>query len=48
MAHGENETMSITTEIVRYDADVAVVAATVETLKGAFHRVGMASTERDQ
>jgi hypothetical protein len=48
LAHDANETLSITTSIVRYDEETAVVAAIVETIKGAFHGIGMASTERDE
>ena len=47
LAHEDNEQMSITTEIVRYDEGVAVVRAVTTTSKGSFPGIGMASAERD-
>lgn len=47
LAHEENEQLSITTEIVRYDEAIAVVRATTSTMKGSFPGFGMASVERD-
>ena len=47
LAHEDNEQMSITTEIVRYDENIAVVMAVTTTSKGSFPGVGMASTEKD-
>ena len=47
LAHEDNEQMSITTEIVRYDENIAVVRAVTTTSKGSFPGIGMASTERD-
>ena len=47
LAHEDNEQMSITTEIVRYDESVAVVRAVTTTSKGSFPGIGMASAERD-
>ena len=47
LAHEDNENMSITTEIVRYDESIAVVRAVTTTSKGSFPGIGMASAERD-
>jgi hypothetical protein len=47
LAHEENEQLSISTEIVRYDEAIAVVRATSTTMKGSFPGFGMASLERD-
>ena len=47
LAHEDNEQMSITTEIVRYDETIAVVRAVTTTAKGSFPGIGMASFERD-
>ena len=47
LAHEDNENMSITTEIVRYDENIAVVRAVTTTSKGFFPGIGMASAERD-
>jgi hypothetical protein len=47
LAHEDNEQMSITTEIVRYDENIAVVRAVTTTSKGCFPGIGMASAERD-
>ena len=47
LAHEDNENMSITTEIVRYDENIAVVRAVTTTSKGSFPGIGMASAERD-
>ncbi|MBN2059923.1 MAG: hypothetical protein JW882_05840 [Deltaproteobacteria bacterium] len=47
LAHEDNENMSITTEIIRYDENIAVVRAVTATSKGAFPGFGMASVERD-
>ena len=48
LAHEANETLSIETEIIRYDEKVAVVVAVSKTSKGSFKGIGMASIERDQ
>ncbi len=48
LAHEENAELSVTTEIVRYDEQVAVVKAVAATRKGVFSGMGMASVERDQ
>ena len=47
LAHEDNEQMSITTEMVRYDENIAVVRAVTTTSKGSFPGIGMASAERD-
>jgi AICAR transformylase/IMP cyclohydrolase PurH len=47
LAHEENDQLSITTEVVRYDESVAVVRAVTTTMKGSFPGIGMASVERD-
>jgi hypothetical protein len=47
LAHEQNQQISITTEIVRYDEVIAVVRATTTTMKGSFPGLGMASVGRD-
>jgi hypothetical protein len=47
LAHEQNQQISITTEIIRYDESVAVVRAVTTTMKGSFPGIGMASVERD-
>ncbi|MFA6011326.1 MAG: hypothetical protein WC799_15175 [Desulfobacteraceae bacterium] len=48
LAHESNETLSIETEIIRYDEKIAVVIAVSRTSKGCFKGIGMASVERDE
>jgi len=48
LAHEENGSLSISTEIIRYEENVAVVRARATTSKGTFNGLGMASLERDQ
>jgi hypothetical protein len=48
LAHEENENLNISTEIIRYEGNVAVVRALATTKKGYFNGLGMASLERDQ
>ena len=48
LAHEENGSLSISTEIIRYEENVAVVRAQAKTKKGTFNGLGMASFERDQ
>jgi hypothetical protein len=48
LAHEENGSLSISTEIIRYEENVAVVKAQATTSKGTFNGLGMASLERDQ
>jgi hypothetical protein len=47
LAHEENDQLSITTEIIKYDENLAVVKAVTSTMKGSFPGLGMASVERD-
>jgi hypothetical protein len=47
LAHEENDQLSITTEIIKYDENLAVVKAVTSTNKGSFPGIGMASVERD-
>jgi hypothetical protein len=47
LAHEENEQLSISTEIIKYDENLAVVRAVTTTMKGNFPGLGMASIERD-
>jgi len=47
LAHEENDQLSITTEIIRYNENLAVVKAVTSTNKGSFPGLGMASVERD-
>jgi hypothetical protein len=47
LAHEENEQLSIITEIIKYDENLAVVKAVTTTMKGNFPGLGMASVERD-
>jgi hypothetical protein len=48
LAHEENDQLSITTEIIKYDENLAVVRAITTTMKGNFPGLGMASVERDR
>jgi hypothetical protein len=48
LAHEQNQQISITTEIIKYDENLAVVKAVTSTMKGSFLGFGMASVERDQ
>ena len=48
LAHEENGSLSISTEIIRYEDDVALVRALATTKKGYFNGLGTASLERDQ
>jgi hypothetical protein len=48
LAHEANGSLSISTEIIRYEDNVAVVRALATTKKGYFNGLGMASLERDQ
>jgi hypothetical protein len=47
LAHEENDQLSITTEIIRYDENLSVVKAVTSTNKGSFPGLGMSSVERD-
>jgi hypothetical protein len=48
LAHEDNEQLSISTEIIKYDENLAVVRATSTTMKGSFPGYGMASVDRDR
>jgi hypothetical protein len=48
LAHEDNEQLSINTEVVQFDTDLAVVRAVVGTSKGDFSGLGMSSVDRDQ
>jgi hypothetical protein len=48
LAHEENGNLNISTEIIRYEENVAVVRALATTKKGYFNGLGMASLDRDQ
>ena len=48
LAHEENDQLSITTEIIKYDENLAVVKAVTSTNKGSFPGLGMSSVERDR
>src|SRR4030042_69225 len=47
LAHEQNQQISITTEVIRYDENIAVVRAVTTTMKGTFAGIGMASGEGD-
>jgi len=47
LAHEENDQLSIATEFIKYDENLAVVNAVTSTMKGSFPGIGMASVERD-
>ena len=47
LAHEQNQQISITTEVIRYDESVAVVRAVTTTMRRTFPGTGMASVERD-
>ena len=47
LAHEDNDQLSINTEVIQYNQTVAVAKAVVETKKGKFSGIGMASAERD-
>jgi hypothetical protein len=48
LAHEQNDSLSISTEVIRYDESIAVVRATCTTSKGTFSGIGMASMDRDR
>ncbi|MBM9515298.1 hypothetical protein [Desulfogranum marinum] len=47
LAHGLNGSLDISTEIIKYDGNVAVVKALCSTDKGSYTGISMASVERD-
>ena len=48
LAHEDNEQLSITSEVVNYDGNIAVVKVVSTTAKGDFPGLGMSSIERDK
>ncbi|MBW1861332.1 MAG: hypothetical protein JRJ02_03030 [Deltaproteobacteria bacterium] len=48
LAHEENEQLSISTTIIKFNENIAVVMAVTSTMKGSFPGYGMASVERDK
>ena len=48
LAHEDNEQLSITSEVVNYDGNIAVVKVVSTTTKGDFPGLGMSSIERDK
>lgn len=48
LAHSQNDTLDIQTEVFKYDGSLAIVKATCTTNKGIYSGIGMASLERDQ
>lgn len=48
LAHSQNDTLDIQTEVFQYDGSIAIVKATCTTNKGIYSGIGMASLERDQ
>lgn len=47
LAHLQNESLDIGTDVIQYDGNLAVVKAICTTNKGSYCGMGMASTERD-
>ena len=47
LAHDQNGSLAITSEIIQYDGNIAVVRAISTPDKGSFTGIGMASLERD-
>jgi hypothetical protein len=48
LAHNQNDRLSISTTIIKYDESIAVVMAVTTTGKGSFPGYGMSSVERDK
>ena len=48
LAHDQNERLSISTTIIKYDESIAVIMAVTTTGKGTFPGYGMSSVERDK
>ncbi|MGE5633292.1 MAG: hypothetical protein ACM3TR_19695 [Caulobacteraceae bacterium] len=48
LAHNENKTLSIETNVISYNEDSTVVQALVKTEKGTFNGLGNASVKRDR
>jgi hypothetical protein len=47
LAHEQNQQISITREVIRYDENITLVRSATTTMKGTFPGIGMASVERD-
>jgi len=47
LVHEDNDQLSITTEIIKYDENLAGVRAITTTMKGNFPGLGMSSVDRD-
>jgi hypothetical protein len=47
LAHEQNDHLGIQTDVIRFDETLAVVKATVSTVKGSFCGFGTASAQRD-
>jgi hypothetical protein len=47
LAHKQNQQISITTEVIRYDENVAVVRAVTTTMKGSLPGIDLASLVGD-
>ena len=47
LAHLQNESLDIRTDVIQYDGNLAVVKAICTTNKGSYCGIGMASIERD-
>lgn len=48
LAHEENKSLSIETEVISFDLELAVVQALVKTEKGQYNGLGNASVKRDK
>ena len=48
LAHEDNANLSIETNVISYDGEVAIIQATVKTEKGQFNGLGNASVKRDR
>jgi hypothetical protein len=48
LAAEDNEQLSISTETIKYDGNLAVVKAVTSTMKGTFPGLGMAFVDRDK
>ncbi len=48
LAHEENKSLSIETEVISFDLELAVVQALVKTEKGYYNGLGNASVRRDK
>jgi hypothetical protein len=48
LAHEDKKQLFISTSIIKFDAEIAVVMAVTKTMKGSFPGYRMASVERDK